>query len=392
MNRRDFFTFSGGLGAALLMPQLSFAQNKSGYQNLLILVELKGGNDGLNTVVPYTNSTYYNLRPKIAIKRDDVLQLDQNVGLHSALQPLMALWNSKELAIIQGLGYPQPNLSHFRSIEIWDTASRSADRYEQEGWLTRAFAMRPTPASYSADGVIVGSQELGPLAGGAHAVALANTEQFLNNARLAAPAPMHGNAALGHLLKVEADIVKAADGLKPAQGKIEFKTEFPKGEFGNVVKTAAQVIANGEQTGKHVAVLRLTLSGFDTHQNQPGIQANLLKQLAEGLVALKSSLIELNRWDSTLVMTYAEFGRRPKENMSNGTDHGTVAPHFVLGGRVKGGLLGDLPDLNRLDGSGNLAYNIDFRSVYATILDQWWGIDATPVLSGKFKQLDLIRA
>lgn len=391
MNRRNFFLFSGGLGAALLTPQLSFAQNKSGYQNLLILVELKGGNDGLNTVVPYADPTYYNLRPKIAIKRDEVLQLDQTIGLHPSLQPLMTLWQNKELAVIQGVGYPQPNLSHFRSIEIWDTASRS-DHYEQEGWLTRAFALRPTPSTYSADGVIIGSQELGPLSGGARAVALSNTEQFLNNARLAMPSAMHGNATLEHMLKVEADIAKAADGLRPTLGKIELKTEFPKGEFGNVVKTAAQVVANGEQSGKQVAALRLTIGGFDTHQNQPGTQANLLKQLADGLIALKSAMVELNRWDSTLVMTYAEFGRRPKENLSNGTDHGTVAPHFAMGGRVKGGLLGAMPDLNRLDGSGNLAYAVDFRSAYATILEQWWGMSSAGVLGGKFQSLDLIRA
>ncbi|MGZ5819261.1 MAG: DUF1501 domain-containing protein, partial [Burkholderiaceae bacterium] len=128
-----------------------------------------------------------------------------------------------------------------------------------------------------------------------------------------------------------------------------------------------------------------------THQNQPGTQANLLKQLADGLVALKSAMVELNRWDSTFVMTYAEFGRRPKENLSNGTDHGTVAPHFAMGGRVKGGLLGAMPDLNRLDGSGNMSYAVDFRSAYATILDQWWGMNPAAVLGGKFQSLDLIR-
>jgi uncharacterized protein (DUF1501 family) len=391
MNRRDFFLFSGGLGAAWLAPQLSFAQNKLGYQNLLILVELKGGNDGLNTVVPYASQTYYDLRPRIAIKRDEVLQLDEQVGLHPSLQPLMPLWKSNELAVVQGIGYPQPNLSHFRSIEIWDTASKS-DQYEQEGWLTRAFALHPAPANFSADGVIIGSQELGPFTGGARAVALNNTEQFLNNAHLAMPSPMHGNATLEHILKVEADIAKAADGLKPVKGRIDLKTEFPKGEFGNVVKTAAQVVADGEQTGRRIAALRLTIGSFDTHQNQPGTQANLLKQLAEGLVALRASLIELNRWDSAVVMTYAEFGRRPKENLSNGTDHGTVAPHFVMGGRVKGGLKGAMPDLNRLDGSGNLAYAVDFRSLYATLLERCWSINPVPILGGKFGALDLIRA
>ncbi|MBS0307439.1 MAG: DUF1501 domain-containing protein [Proteobacteria bacterium] len=390
MQRREFLTFSGGLGAAMLMPPLALAQASTGYRNLLILVELKGGNDGLNTVVPYSQQAYYALRPRIAIKRDEALQLDQNTGLHPALQPLLPLWQAGELAIVQGVGYPQPNLSHFRSIEIWDTASKS-DQYLHDGWLSRAFQQRPAPAQFSADGVIIGSQELGPLQGGARAVALANTGQFINNARLATPALFSRNATLEHVLKVESDIVNAAEGLKDAKGQ-EFKTEFPKSAFGEVVKTAAQVVANGERTGKRVAALRLTLGSFDTHQNQPGTQANLLGQLAHGMVALKSSLQELGRWDSSLVMSYAEFGRRPKENMSSGTDHGTVAPHFVLGGRVKGGLLGAMPDLARLDGSGNLAYAVDFRSMYATALSKWWGVDAAAVLGGRYPTLDFLRA
>ena len=389
MNRRDFFRFSIGLGAALLAPH-GFTKDNPGYQNLLILIELKGGNDGLNTVVPYADPDYYRLRPQIAIRREEVLQLDQDVGLHPSLQPLMALWQDRDMAVIQGVGYPQPNLSHFRSIEIWDTASRS-EQYLQEGWLTRAFTTNPTPGFYSADGVIIGSQELGPLAGGARVVALANTDQFLNSARLAMPAKVHGNPTLEHMLKVEADIVKAADGLRPKQGKFDFKTEFPKGGFGDVVKTAAQVIADGEQSGKKVAVLRLTLGSFDTHQNQQGTQAALLKQLAEGISALKASLQEMQRWDSTLVMTYSEFGRRPKENLSKGTDHGTVSPQLVMGGRVKGGLFGKAPDLARLDGAGNMLFTVDFRSLYATVLEQWWGVNSRKVLAEQFQTLDLLR-
>ncbi len=391
MNRRDFCRVSASLGTALLAPAISWAEARPGYQNLLILVELKGANDGLNTVVPFTDSRYASLRPRIAIKREDVLQLDEQTGLHPSLHALMPLWLNQELAIVQGVGYPQPNLSHFRSIEIWETASNS-QQYLNEGWLTRAFAAHPTPSAYSADGVIIGSQELGPLAGGARAVTLANTDQFLNSARLAAPAETRSNPVLAHLLKVETDIVKAADGLKPRAGKAEFKTEFPRGGFGDAVKTAAQVIANGELTGKPVAMLRLSLGSFDTHQNQLGTHAALLKQLAEGLAALKSALVELQRWDSTMVMTYSEFGRRPKENLSAGTDHGTVAPQFVMGGRVRGGLFGSAPDLARLDGSGNLAHAVDFRSVYATVLEKWWGMDSNAILRGTFAPLEILRA
>ncbi|MGC3965548.1 MAG: DUF1501 domain-containing protein [Rhodocyclaceae bacterium] len=139
-----------------------------------------------------------------------------------------------------------------------------------------------------------------------------------------------------------------------------------------------------------MAVVRLTLGSFDTHQNQVGTHANLLTQLTEGLSAFKAGMIELGRWDDTLVATYSEFGRRPKENASGGTDHGTIAPHFVLGGRVRGGLLGETPDLSVLDASGNLPYRVDFRQVYATLLERWWQVPAAPILGGRFSPLEVV--
>jgi len=185
-------------------------------------------------------------------------------------------------------------------------------------------------------------------------------------------------------MKVEADVAQAAAGLK---GDHDFRTTFPQGPFGNAVKTAAQVVASPAG----VAAVRLTLNGFDTHVNQPNIHANLLKQLGEGLAALKSALVELGRWDSTLVMTYAEFGRRPQENGSNGTDHGTANAHFVTGGRVRGGLYGQAPQLDRLE-NGNLGYAVDFRSLYATALERWWGVPSAGALGGRYAPLDVLRA
>src|SRR6184192_2110956 len=223
------------------------------YRKLLVLVELKGGNDGLNTVVPYANPAYYALRPKLAIPRDQVVQLTDAVGLHPALEPLVPFWKNRELAVLQGVGYPEPNLSHFRSIEIWDTASKSAE-YLQDGWLTRTFATAPTPADFAADGVIVGSPDLGPLAGGGtRAIALANTEQFLRQARLATTEGQSRNRALAHILKVEADIIQAASRLN---ANYAFKTEFPQGGFGNAIRTTCQIVAN--EAG--VAVVRVTLT------------------------------------------------------------------------------------------------------------------------------------
>ncbi|HEX9278070.1 MAG TPA: DUF1501 domain-containing protein [Casimicrobiaceae bacterium] len=391
MNRRAFLRFAAGAsvlpGSMLPTSPVAWAAapTVARYGNLLVLIELKGGNDGLNTLVPYANPAYYALRPKLAIARDQVVQLSDAAGLHPALEPLLPLWKNRELAVLQGVGYPEPNLSHFRSIEIWDTASKSAE-YLQDGWLTRTFAAAPTPAYFAADGVIVGSPELGPLVGaGTRAIALANTEQFLRQARLAIPEGNARNRALQHILKVEADIVQAASHLTADHA---FTTEFPQGGFGNAIKTACQVIAN--RAG--VAVVRVTLSGFDTHSGQPGTQARLLGELSGGVVALKSALTELDRWNDTLVLTYAEFGRRPKENLSNGTDHGTASVHFALGGRVAGGLYGEQPSLDCLTADGNTGYAIDFRSVYATVLDRWWGVSSPGPLGGKFAPLQILRA
>jgi uncharacterized protein (DUF1501 family) len=387
MNRREFVKLSCTAPLCAITPSLAWAAASAGaeYRHLLVLVELKGGNDGLNTLVPYADPNYYALRPKLAVPREQVVQLSDGVGLHPALAPLLPFWTRRELAILQGVGYPQPNLSHFRSIEIWDTASKS-EEYLQDGWLTRTFAVAPTPSEFAADGVIVGSPDLGPLAGGGtRAIALTNTEQFLRRARLAVPEGQSHNKALQHILKVEADIVQAASQLN---ANYAFKTEFPQGTFGNAIKSACQVIAN--QAG--VAVVRVTLNGFDTHSGQFATQARLLGELAAGIVALQSALDELSRWKDTLVVTYAEFGRRPKENFSSGTDHGTASVHFALGGRVAGGLYGEQPALDRLSGDGNPAYAIDFRSVYATVLDSWWGVSSAGPLGGRFKPLPLLRA
>ena len=372
----------GGLTASLAVAAPVVAP---AYERLLVLVELKGGNDGLNTVVPYADPAYYALRPKLAIARDSVIPLGDRVGLHPALRPLAAEFAAGRLAVLQGVGYPAPNLSHFRSIEIWDTAARS-DQYLPDGWLTRTFASAAPPAGFAADGVVIGSNDMGPLAGrNTRALALANTEAFLRRARLAHAEPQLGNRALAHILKTESDVVAAAARL---DGSRTFATTFPATAFGNVVRTACHVAASPGG----VACLRLTLNGFDTHTGQAPTHARLLGELADGLIALKQGLEEIGRWNDTLVVTYAEFGRRPRENLSAGTDHGTASAHFALGGRVAGGLYGAGPDLAHLGGDGNLAFALDFRSVYATALERWWGVDSRGVLDARYETLPLLRA
>jgi uncharacterized protein (DUF1501 family) len=385
VKRREFLQGCAGAGLFAIAPGLMAAAGTAPYQRLLILVELKGGNDGLNTVVPYADRDYYSLRPRLAVRREDVVQISDRLGFHPSLQALLPLWQAREMAVVQGVGYPNPNLSHFRSIEIWDTASKS-DEYLQQGWLARAFARNSPPAAFAADAVVIGSQDMGPLLGGSRVVALSNPEQFARMARLAQDGGAMRSGPLAHIQRVEADIRQAAAKLDSGGPARPFATEFPQGAFGATVKTACQVLG----TGARVAVLRLTLSGFDTHQNQAAVHGNLLKQLADGLVALRSALIELDVWQKTLVLSYAEFGRRPKENQSNGTDHGTANVHFALGGAVRGGLYGEAPDLARIDGSGNLSFGIDYRNIYATVLQRGWQLDSREALGAHFAPLDFV--
>jgi uncharacterized protein (DUF1501 family) len=366
MNRREFLS-TVGAGIALGLPHLAAAAQVVGRRRsaaprvaqtdgLVILIELNGGNDGLNTVVPFNDPAYYRLRPTLALRREQVIQLDDRTGLNPALLPLVPSWQRGELAIVQGLGYPQPNLSHFRSIEICNTASH-ADQYLREGWLACAIRQRAESQSAALGSLLIGSVEPGPLASGTWS---------------ANPPLMREASSLA--------------------------TIFPDDGFGVSVETAMRTLAASTSVGgtaarePRIAAIRLTLNGFDTHHNQPRRHAALLAQLARGCASLRSALIELGRWDDTLVMTCSDFGRRPRENDANGTEHGSSAPHFVMGGRVRGGLHGAPPALAQLDGNGNPAPGVDFRQLYATVLGGWWGLDATALLRQRFEAVRLLRA
>ena len=329
MNRRQFLSASGAL---LCLPGFAAAVSL-GAPKTLILVELKGGNDGLNTVIPFADPAYRALRPTIGIARENVLQLDERTGLHPATAPLMPLWRDGQLAVVQGVGYAQPNLSHFRSMEIWDTASRS-DQYLRDGWLARALGR-----ARNADAVAIGSVEAGPFA--------------------------------------SASALRFVDG----------SATKTSGVFGASINHLVN-----DPIRRELTVLRLTLNGFDTHQNQPVRHAALLAALSEGIASMRRALTELGRWNETLVVTYSEFGRRARENQSGGTEHGTAAPLFVAGGRVRGSLYGASPTLKRLDGNGNLPIAVDFRQIYATVLGSWLDLDAASILQQRFEPLPLINA
>ena len=349
---------------------------------LLILIELRGGNDGLNTVVPVDDGRYFDLRPRLGLRDDSLVALAGGPTLHHSLAPLRPLWETREMAVVESVGYPEPNLSHFRSIEIWDTASGSTEVLQQ-GWLARAAATAAF-ARCAADGVVIGASDLGPLAGGARAISLTDPERFARQARLAkaGEAPAHG--ALAHILQVESDVVHAAAELRP---DVIWKTDFPKTPFGVAIQHAAAIAST-----RKVPVIRVTLAGFDTHQNQTNTHAQLLRQVAEGIASLRNALAEISVWHDTLVLTYSEFGRRPRENASGGTDHGTAAPMFAFGPRIATTRLGAPPALGRLDGNGNLPYAVDFRSVYAAVLGDWFRLDSERILGRRFAAIPLLRA
>jgi uncharacterized protein (DUF1501 family) len=339
------------------------------WDRTLLLLELNGGNDGLNTLVPYADSAYYAARPRLAIERGQVLQLSPLLGLHPALEPLWRDWQQGQLAVVPGVGYAQPNRSHFRSIEIWDTASNSEETLAT-GWLARLFERQAPPRERPADGIVIG-RNAAPLTGGqTRAVVMQDAGRFLRQAQHiesgAAAAP---NPALAHILGVRSDVRQAAAQMgSRLDSSAALGTTFPQHRFGRDIETAARLIASGA----HAPVIKLAHGSFDTHSNQRGTHERLLRELAEGLSAFRTEMQARGLWDRVLVMTYSEFGRRVAENGSQGTDHGTAAPQFLLGGRVKGGIYGSQPSLTQLD-AGDLRHTTDYRSLYVTAA-QWWGL------------------
>lgn len=333
----------------------------------LILIELKGGNDGLNTLIPYSDPIYYQLRPKIAIAKEELLPLNKALALHPSMVGLKETYDAGDMAIIQGLGYPKPNRSHFRSIEIWDTAS-GPEEYLDKGWLENLNLKEPARLQ----GIILGG-EYGPLSGAKQGIVKINNIQgFLNQSR-----HIHGqiymtgdNKALAHLLKTEAGIRQSADILsRYLDKKKPLAYPFAKSDFGRQLHAATQLI----NSDINIPFFKLSLGGFDTHINQPQKHARLLQQLSRGISTLRKNLIESGEWNNTVIMTYSEFGRRAAENASKGTDHGAATVHFVIGGKIKGGIYGKQPRLDKLDKNGDLTYTTDFCSLYKTIAKGWIG-------------------
>ncbi|MDA0323999.1 MAG: DUF1501 domain-containing protein [Verrucomicrobia bacterium] len=398
IDRRDFLkTVSAATPIALWGPSLFAATAAAGsgptpnWDRILVMVELKGGNDGLNTVAPFADPLYPEFRPNLSMNSDQVLKLDEKLGLHPALSGLYQSWRQDELAVALGCGYDNPNRSHFRSIDIWHTAANS-DEYMGEGWLTRMLRENQPPAEYMADGIVLGQGDPGPMRGhGIRSIVMKNPQEFIDRGRDARQAKdVPEQNALAHVLGVENDLARA---VRDMREKIiagpELITAFPTTGFGQQMETTAKLIT----AGIPFAAIKVAQGGYDTHAGQTNRHQQLLGELNAGIVAFKQAMQELNMWDKVLLMTYSEFGRRVKENGSIGTDHGTSAPHFLMGGKVKGGLYGAQPALSDLRGDGDLKHSLDYRCIYETVSKHWWNLgDNFANAKNKVRPLDCIKA
>ncbi len=365
---------------------------------ILVLVQLAGGNDGLNTLVPYEDANYYRLRPTLGLAKEKVLRINDTLGLHPSCTALHRLLQDGKLAVVQNVGYPNPNRSHFRSSEIWETASGSSE-FLSTGWIGRfmdnACSGLPGADGHDPVGVHISNgvpqsflsaqdhPTFGLLSGAGNRRENEENRQLLESLVSQPGAAENDNATfLKHMLM---DSLVTEKKVQHVLGSYQPSASYPGNAFAASLRNIAGLIAAGLPT----RVYFVSLSGFDTHSNQANQQANLLTTLAEGLAAFQKDL-ELHQLDGQVTtMTFSEFGRRPSENESRGTDHGTAAPLFVLGSKVKGGLHGTAPALN-LAPNQDLTYSTDFRSVYATMLDRWLACPSETVLGGKFFDLPII--
>lgn len=380
MDRRSFLSLIAGATA----NQLTFA--KSAAHQCLVLIELQGGNDGLNTIVPYVDKAYQKLRPKLALSTDSLVKIDDKVALHPSLAPLHDAWADSQFSIVQGLGYENPNRSHFRSHDIWISASDASERKES-GWIADTLQGRGT----AVQAVVFGNRAAVFQGGDANYISMRRTQEFLD-AKLPELAPLSNtaNPAQRHVHKVLKSTLAYRAKLKQSAEKISVAGKDDGGEFGdNLFGKQLQDAALLINAGLAPRVVTLHMRGFDTHANQLERHSARLSELAIALAAFRRELIKSNKWNDTLVVTWSEFGRRPAENASAGTDHGTAAPQLMLGGRVRGGLHGQQPSLTDLQNE-DLVHALDFRQLYSSISTQWWGMRDSSIDTKRYPALNLL--
>jgi len=397
--RRNFLKNTAFASAGtLLVPQFlqALSNNQAGaIQGIkrVIIIQLSGGNDGLNTVIPYRNDLYYKARPVLGIPSSEVLKLTDEIGLNPALAPLQDLYDNGLLSIINGVGYPNPDRSHFRSMDIWQTAS-AATEYLDTGWIGRyldAASQKPYHAIEADDTLSLA------LKGKAmNGMAVTNPQKLYRSAKgghleklskYAERQHIHEhNNNLGYLYKTLMDTQSSAEYIWEHAKVYRSNVDYPQNAFAKHLKMIAELIGSGIDT----PIFYASLSGFDTHANQKGQQGNLLGTWADSLKALTKDLQQNGSFKDTLIVTFSEFGRRVKENASRGTDHGTANVVFVVGEQLKKqGIYNAIPSLSNLD-NGDLKHTLDFRRLYATILRKWLHADDQAILGQSFDELDLV--
>jgi uncharacterized protein (DUF1501 family) len=386
---------------------------------ILVVLQMAGGNDGLNTVVPFANDHYRRARPNLGMAAGDVLKLNDEVGLHPALTGFKALYDAGQLSIVQGVGYPNPNRSHFRSTEIWQTAS-DADRFESHGWLGRYFdnacdgcdptagvvVGRETPQAFSAKqptGVTLEKPEAyrfvtadRPGQGEADLMEesyrrmneLLPEEDVSGNSIGSLGGPVaHSGSPLDFIQRTAMDAQVSSDEILKVSRRVKNQADYPSSQLSNSLKLVARLIGGGLPT----RIYYVSQGGYDTHNSQAGTHQRLLGELGGAVQGFCNDLKAQGNMERVLVMTFSEFGRRVEQNASAGTDHGAAAPLFLFGPSVKAGLAGTQPSLAPDDlFRGDLKHTVDFRSVYATVLEHWMQTQSQPILGRNFPVLDML--
>jgi uncharacterized protein (DUF1501 family) len=395
-NRRNFLKNSALIASSsLFIPRFLSATEESlasNYQGRkLIVIQLDGGNDGLNTIIPYRNDIYYQLRPSIAINPNQVVQVTDEIGLNAGMNHFRTLYDNGHFAIINNVGYPNPDRSHFRSMEIWHSASDS-DRYLKTGWLGRMLdTVCPQDAGQHfglevnemLSLALKGKRTKGMAVVDIDRLYRTTSDPFLKNI-----STLHHNKGdtLDYLYKTLNNTRKSVSYLKNKADLYTSRVEYPQNNFAHNLSGIAQLINAGSETRVYYA----SISGFDTHAFQPDIQNNLLETVSKSLSAFMIDLKQGGQLNSTLIMVFSEFGRRVKENGSKGTDHGTANNVWLLGGNLReAGFLNDGPDLKDLN-EDDLKFAVDFRNIYATILDNWLEVNSQEVLGKKFESLGFV--
>jgi uncharacterized protein (DUF1501 family) len=378
MDRRKFLTLTGTLtGGSLLLPDFLYSfgsqNNLAIGEQCLVFVQLNGGNDGLNTFIPFEDALYYNLRPAIAISKNDVLNSAKGMAFHPALTGFAAMQQSGDLSVIQNVGYPEPVRSHFRSQEIWQTAPTKQE-YLNNGWLGRYLDLQCKEHQPTA-GINLDSIDNLALKGlDPNTITVKDPNRFTTKNKLDNNIQLSDNPQLDFVRKIASSVIEGSEEIQQALSKsTPSDVIYPKTGLAKNLEWISKLI-KGNLNSK---VYYTSLGGFDTHDNQLNIHKTRLTELNDAVFSFYQDLKKSQHIQNVTIVVFSEFGRRVKDN-GKGTDHGTAAPMFVIGGDNRGKILGNNPNLTDLD-KGDLKYEIDFRSVYASLLHNKLDFDASKI-------------